>query len=151
MKRAVVALMVTIALFTGCNGGTPDVSLSSTAIGMPGTEITTSNGSYWRITPAQLASLKRSELFLVCVDEQPSLVISTTTELFVKYNEVAQNLSMFPANKDQRIVVYCIAGVTSQTASETLVAAGYTKVMHLEGGTLGWQQQGYQVYPVTKS
>ena len=147
MKRIFVALMVTIALIAGCDSGAPATSSAATATGMPGTEITLPNGSYWRITPPQLAVLKRSELYLVCVDEQPTLIISTTTELYIKYNEVAQNLDKFPADKDRMIVVYCIVGITSQTASEALVAAGYTKVMHLEGGTMRWQQMGYPAYP----
>jgi rhodanese-related sulfurtransferase len=147
MKRILVVLAVVLSLFAGCNGNASVTPPTST--GMPGTEITLSNGSYWRITPTQLASQKRAELFLVCVDEQPSLVISNSTELFVKYNEISQSLSLFPANKDQMIVAYCIAGVTSQTASEALVSAGYTRVMHLEGGTLRWQQAGYQAHPVT--
>lgn len=146
MKRALIALTIITALFAGC-GGDGDASTYEGAnpTTQIGTEVTLANGSYWRITPAQLYAMGRADLFLVCVDEQPSMIISGNTNLFVKYNEVSQNLDRFPTDKNQRIVVYCIAGITSQNASEALVTAGYTKVMHLSGGTIGWNQQGYPV------
>ncbi|MCL2150148.1 MAG: rhodanese-like domain-containing protein [Dehalococcoidia bacterium] len=144
MKHLLLAVVTMIILFTGCSGGGDTPATSSTA--MPGTEVTTSNGSYWRITPAQLASLSRSAFFLVCVDDPITMIISaTTTDLFIKNDEIAQNLDKFPTDKDRQIVVYCIVGEKSRPASEALVAAGYNKVMHLEGGTLLWQQQGYPV------
>jgi len=143
MKYLLIALTSVIILLAGCNGDSPATTGPTTYL-VPGTEVSTPNGSYWRITPAQLVAMRRAEFFLVCVDEQPSMIIGgTSTDTFVKYSEINQNLDRFPADKNRRVVVYCIAGVTSQSAAEALVTAGYTQVMHLDGGTMNWQNQGY--------
>lgn len=147
MKRILVSLTAIIILLAGCGGGTPDTSASTPPTGALGTEVILSNGSYWSVSPAQLASLSRASFFLVCVDDDPiSMIIGgTTTDLFIKNNEISQNLDKFPTDKNRRIVVYCVVGSKSKPASEALVAAGYTLVTHLDGGTMRWQQQGYPV------
>ena len=152
MKRLIITLAVTTLLLflAGCGGGgaatTPASTTTSTQ--MPGTEVKLASGSYWTITPPQLAAMNPADYLLVNVDETPMLVIGGT-ELFVKAAEVTQNLSKFPADKNARIVVYCVAGVTSKSAAEQLVAAGYTRVMHLDGGTMRWQMMGYPVQSYT--
>ncbi|MCL2679224.1 MAG: rhodanese-like domain-containing protein [Dehalococcoidia bacterium] len=144
MNRILAIITATIILFAGCNGTQDNPAVTST--GGLGTEIVTGNGSYWSVTPVQLASVSRANYFLVCVDDPISTIIgNTTTDLFVKVEEIDQNLDKFPADKNRRIVVYCIVGNKSRPASEALVAAGYTLVTHLEGGTARWQQQGYPV------
>jgi len=145
MKKLLVAITVVLAVLAGCNGEASNPPSTGTA--SFGTEITLPNGSYWRVTPRELASLNKADYFLACVDTQPSIAIRNT-DLFVKYNEVTQNLDKFPADKSQRIVVYCIGGITSQNAAESLVTAGYTNVLHLGGGTTNWQSQGYPAIPV---
>ena len=147
MKRIMVALAIIMVMLAGCGGGASDPTPTTTA--KIGIEVTLPSGSYWRISPVQLASLERTSYLLVCVDEQPAMVINNT-DLFVKYTEIAQHLDKFPADKDRRIVVYCISGTfASPPVAEALVAAGYTMVSHLEGGTLRWQQQGYPVVAYT--
>jgi rhodanese-related sulfurtransferase len=152
MKSLWISLAITSVLLTpaGCGGGgtatTPTSTTPSTQ--MPGTEVKLANGSYWTITPPQLAAMNPAEYLLVNVDEAPMLIIAGT-ELFVKAAEIAQNLNKFPTDKNAKIVVYCIAGITSKSAAEQLVAAGYTRVMHLDGGTMKWQALGYPVQSYT--
>ena len=40
--------------------------------------------------------------------------------------------------KDQQIVVYCRSGKRSSLAAMMLEQAGYSEVINLEGGMLGW-------------
>jgi len=99
MKHLLVVIAVAITLLAGCNGGEPPTSAPSSPT-MPGTEVTVPNGSYWRVTPAQLYGMGPSGLSLVCVDTEPAIVISNNG-LFVKYNEITQYLDRFPADKNQ--------------------------------------------------
>jgi rhodanese-related sulfurtransferase len=153
MKRLLVFLAAAALLisFTACGGGggtttAPAPTTSSTQ--MLGTPTQVAGGTYWVITPAQLAGMAKADFFLVNVDDQPTIVIGGT-DLFVKAGEINQNLSKFPADKNKKIVIYCIAGVNSKSGAEQLVAAGYTRVMHLEGGTMKWQAMGYPVVVYT--
>jgi rhodanese-related sulfurtransferase len=155
MKRALIALslITAVVVLAGCGGGggnTTATTSATSSAGLPGTRIEVDGGAYWLITPAQLAGMQRSSFLLVDVDETPAMVI-TSTEMYVSYDKINDNLDKFPADKDRPIVVYCIAGMTSQNAAEALVAAGYTRVMDLDGGTMAWQQQGYPVAAYTAS
>ena len=153
MKSLLISLTVLtgVVTLTGCGGGgaatTPPTSTTSSTQ-MPGVQTQVAGGSYWIITPAQLAALKRTDFFLVDVDDAPTIVIAST-DLFVKASEIARNLSKFPTDKSRKIVVYCIVGNTSRSAAAQLVAAGYTQVMHLQGGVMNWQAQGYPVVSYT--
>ena len=153
MKRIMVALcLITVLLaLAGCGGGSaaPTSATSSTpSTQMPGTEVKVSGGSYWAITPAELYGFKVKDFFLVNVDTAPDTVLAST-DLFIKPEDVAQNLDKFPADKNTKIVVYCIAGVNSVTVAEALVGYGYTRVMELGGGTMRWLQQGYPAVKYT--
>jgi rhodanese-related sulfurtransferase len=48
-------------------------------------------------------------------------------------------------SKDQPLYVICRSGKRAQTACEKFVAAGYTQVVNVEGGTLAWEQAGFPV------
>ncbi|MEX0620924.1 MAG: molybdopterin-synthase adenylyltransferase MoeB [Solirubrobacterales bacterium] len=50
----------------------------------------------------------------------------------------------FP-DKSARTVVYCRSGIRSATAAEQMMELGYTDVVSVEGGILGWQALGLPV------
>lgn len=56
---------------------------------------------------------------------------------------VAQGIAEVP--KDREIVLVCRSGRRSAKAFEVLAASGYTRLSHLEGGMLAWQQGGHPV------
>jgi rhodanese-related sulfurtransferase len=147
MKRLLLLLTVVVIMsFTvACGGGSnttmPSTTASSTA--MPGTPVAVEGGgTYWNVTPAQLHSLSPSDLFLVDADIAYIGEI-VGTDLFINSDNVGQNLDKFPSDKATKIVVYCASGMRSQAVAATLVKAGYTRVIQLEGGIIAWQQQGY--------
>mmetsp|Transcript_7744 Transcript_7744/g.19690 ORF Transcript_7744/g.19690 Transcript_7744/m.19690 type:complete len:127 (+) Transcript_7744:55-435(+) len=53
---------------------------------------------------------------------------------------------IFP-DKQQKIIVGCKSGVRSKAAAETLESAGYTEVIEVDDGFMGWVASGL---PVTR-
>ncbi len=53
--------------------------------------------------------------------------------------------SMWPADKDAEIVVYCGSGHRSTMAMEMMLSMGYTNVKSLKGGFGGWAEAGLPV------
>lgn len=45
-------------------------------------------------------------------------------------------------DKETTIIVYCLSGVRSQSAAETLISMGYTSVYSIDGGIINW---GYEL------
>jgi len=157
MKRIfVVSIIVAMALLAACGGGGSSTSSTSpttttTSTQMPGTPVSvTGGGTYWSITPAQFAGFKTKDFVLADTDTVYIGEIQGT-DLFINSDKISQELDKFPADKSTKIVVYCAVGVKSQTVAATLVQAGYTRVMQLEGGLMAWQQQGYPIISKTRT
>ena len=132
-------LMLTAVMLLACGGGTAKTNE------VQGTEVQVEGGSYWLITPAQLYSMLDNKDFLLVNTETSYVGEIPDTDFFIPYNEIEQNLNKFPQNKADKIVIYCSFGAKSNIAAITLVKAGYTKVMDLQGGMIEWEGQGYAI------
>lgn len=124
------------------------------AAGMPGMDhggATAGDGSmasmdhesmpYMRLDPdAFAARVARSSAFVVNV-HTPYAGEIDGTDAFIDFDEIVGD-SRLPTDKDAEIVLYCQSGRMSQAAAETLVSAGYTNVVDLEGGMDTWQDAG---------
>ncbi len=98
---------------------------------------------YSNITPAQLTEmLKNKDFFLVNVHTPYEGEIAAT-DAFIPYDQTAQLLAQYPADRHAKIVVYCRSGRMSAIAAAELVKAGYTNVLNLEGGMSAWEQAGF--------
>ncbi|MGB0757343.1 MAG: rhodanese-like domain-containing protein [Patescibacteria group bacterium] len=71
------------------------------------------------------------------------------TDVFISFNEITDQLSQLPQDKNAKIVLYCRSGNMSERASQDLIELGYTNVYNLVGGTNAWQQAGYLVEDVS--
>lgn len=65
------------------------------------------------------------------------------TDLFVPFNKIQENISKFPKDKREKIVVYCRSGPMSTIAAGALVSLGFTNVYNLTGGMKAWTKAGF--------
>ena len=107
------------------------------------TSVQVAGGTYTRIAAAQLSQMLQQKGFFFVNTHIPYEGEIAQTDAFIPYDQTAQQLSQYPADKNARIVVYCRSGRMSAIAAEALVKAGYTDVWDLEGGMIVWEQAGY--------
>jgi rhodanese-related sulfurtransferase len=66
--------------------------------------------------------------------------------LNIPFDQVAQRISEVEA--PHGVALYCMVGPRARKGESALLAAGYTSVLHLDGGLAAWQAAGF---PVEKS
>ena len=102
-------------------------------------------GSYTDVSAVGLAAMLESKDFPMINVHIPYEGEIERTDLFIPFDEIAQNLNKLPTDKDARVVLYCRSGSMSATAARELVSLGYTDVWNLYGGMIAWRQAGYPV------
>ena len=63
--------------------------------------------------------------------------------LNIPFDEVAQRISDIDA--PHGVALYCMVGPRARKGESALLSAGYTAVLHLEGGLAAWQAAGLPV------
>ena len=96
------------------------------------------------ITPKQAAELlNNKQVVMIDVreqDERNEHRIQGT--IFIPLGQLEDRMSELVQYKDSAIVMQCRSGRRSDVAAKTLIKAGFTKVVNLEGGILAWDEQG---------
>lgn len=144
MKTAIFTAFLTVAgLFSGCTAlGAAENPSSADAV-LPENTIRVQPALIGMLDVYQLEnSLQEEDIFLVNV-HIPFEGNIADTDLFVPYNEIAGNLTLFPDGRDQKIVVYCKVGAMGMEAAQTLLDLGYTNVWNLTGGYEAWKEAGF--------
>jgi len=54
-------------------------------------------------------------------------------------------MEQLPAEKDAKIIVYCLTSGMAKKAVATLLGEGYTNIWMLEGGTTAWEEAGLTI------
>jgi phage shock protein E len=65
--------------------------------------------------------------------------------LNIPFDEVAQRISEVDA--PHGVALYCMVGPRARKGESALLSAGYTSVLHLEGGLAAWKAAGLPVEP----
>ena len=110
-----------------------------------GEEISVAGGSYKNMSVNELNTLLKDKDFVFVNVHIPFAGNIAGTDLSIPYDQIEQNLSQLPADKNARIVLYCRSGHMSQIAAEKLVALGYTNIWNLNGGMIEWEKQGFDL------
>jgi rhodanese-related sulfurtransferase len=99
-------------------------------------------GSWTNVTPDRLAQMLQNKDFTFVNVKTPYSGEIDRTDLYIPYSQLNARASELPLAKDAKILVYCRSGAESATASQTLLARGYTNVWNLDGGMNAWQSSG---------
>jgi rhodanese-related sulfurtransferase len=133
MKK-IFFLLFTIVLLVGCQ---------SRAVA--GEDVSIAGGSYKNVEPKELNNMLKNKDFVFINVHIPFAGNIVKTDLSIPYDQIDQNLSQLPAEKNAKILLYCRSGHMSQIAAEKLVSLGYTNIWNLKGGMIGWEQAGYNI------
>lgn len=123
---------------TGCAELPKDFVVSDTPTLCPNTD------GYTDINAAQLALMMEDKNFTLVNVHIPYAGDIPQTDLSIAYNKIIEHLDELPG-KDQPIVLYCLGGPMSRTAALALVAEGYTNILDLNNGMVGWERSGYEL------
>jgi rhodanese-related sulfurtransferase len=107
-----------------------------------GEKVSASGGSYTDVSADELATMLKAKDFTLVNVHIPFAGNIAGTDLSIPYDQIEQSLSLLPADKNAKLVLYCRSGRMSQIAAEKLVSLGYTKIWNLKGGMAGWEQAG---------
>ena len=133
-KILLLTLLLTALLLAACGSPNPPVEVEEEEV-------------YALITPADLMAIieNRRDTFLLINTHIPFEGNIPTTDLSIPYNNVAQNLSLLPEDKDSELIIYCMSNRMAYIAADALVQAGYTNLKLLDGGMIGWNGAGLPI------
>ena len=60
----------------------------------------------------------------------------------IPYDEVGRRVEELGSDRDRTVVVYCESGGRAGKAEATLLASGFTDLVHLEGDMRAWRYEG---------
>jgi len=69
--------------------------------------------------------------------------------VWIPHSELEARIGELVGHEDYEIIVYCLSGGRSATASGILDSYNFTKVYNMLGGILAWESSGYPVWKAT--
>jgi rhodanese-related sulfurtransferase len=109
----------------------------------------------YSITPEALHALLASNQEVLVIDARlpldllgDSVIIPGALRLSPQ--EVRENPSLLPKEKDLVVYCTCSSDETSRTVLHRALATGFLRIKFLKGGLEGWRARGFPVEPYTK-
>src|SRR5215212_11205114 len=131
MQKLILVLLATLIL-AGCQSKP-----------VTGETVTADGGSYQNVTSPELHAMLKNKDFVFINVHIPLAGNISGTDLAIPYDEIEQNISQFPSDKNAKVVLYCRSGRMSEIAAEKLVSLGYSNIWNLKGGMADWEQAGF--------
>jgi rhodanese-related sulfurtransferase len=126
-------LLLIVILITACQAEeTPQIGIEASMGGAP----------YRVVSVPELQTMLENKDFLMVNVYTPWEKDIPQTDLRLAYDQIEANLGQLPADKDAKILVYCLSGGMSKKAVATLISQGYTNIWMLDGGTTSWEAAG---------
>jgi rhodanese-related sulfurtransferase len=121
--KTIFFLLLMLILLAGCQSRS-----------VTGEIVMVSGGAYQNASVTDLQTMLKNKDFIFVNVHIPFAGNIPDTDVSIPYDEIEQNLSQFPTDKNAKIVLYCRSGRMSEIAAEKLVSLGYTNVWNLKGG-----------------
>lgn len=141
-KKRFLFLCVILSLWLVACASRPSSPAEATPAAVKGEKVAVPGGAYTDVSVAELQSMLANKDFTFINVHIPFEGNIAGTDLSIRYDQIEQNLSQLPAEKDAKLVLYCRSGRMSSIAAETLVSLGYTNVWDLKGGMAAWEAAG---------
>jgi rhodanese-related sulfurtransferase/predicted small secreted protein len=132
--KNILFVILAATLLAGCQSKT-----------VTGEEVSAASGSYKNVMPAELQRMLKEKDFIFINVHIPFAGNIAGTDLSIPYDQIEENLSQLPSDKNAKILLYCRSGHMSSIAAEKLVSLGYTNIWNLDGGMEGWEQAGFEI------
>jgi rhodanese-related sulfurtransferase len=134
MEKVSFFFLLVVLVLTGCQSRP-----------VTGETVTVASGSYQNASVADLQTMLKNKDFVLVNVHIPFAGNIADTDLSIPYDQIEQNLSQLPNDKDAKIVLYCRSGRMSEIAADKLVSLGYTNVWNVTGGMIDWEQAGFEL------
>jgi len=134
-------LIISLLILLGLSACQP----ANTVRPVTSTPVSAETAIYHNLTAKDLNAMLANKDFVFINVHIPFAGNIAGTDLSIPYDEIDQNLSKLPADKNAKIVLYCRSGHMSSIAAETLLKLGYTNIWNLDGGMQAWQQAGFEI------
>jgi len=145
-------LLISAFLLSACNVS----SSTETSYDSTGSKVSVPGGAYTNLNVEELQGMLENKDFLFVNVHVPFEGDIPGTDIFIPYDEIADNTSdpptpfddiqpdigHLPVDKNSKIVLYCRSGRMSDIAARTLVDLGYTNIYNLDGGFNAWKEAG---------
>ncbi len=135
--RTVLLMIISISLLSACQPAT-----SSPVVQVVGEEVKVQGGVYTNVTPSELDTMLKNKDFTLVNVHTPFDGKIAKTDLSIPYDQISQEASKLPVDKNAKILVYCRSGHMSDIAAKTLIKLGYTNIWNLAGGMAAWENAG---------
>jgi rhodanese-related sulfurtransferase len=136
--KIILPLFIIALLFSACTSG---IEAGQEMV----RTVQVNSGSYQEISIASLTGMLEDKDFVFINVHIPFEGDIPGTDLSIPYNQVEENLSLLPSDKDSKIVLYCRTDRMSTIAARALVEEGYTNVWNVLGGMVAWERAGHQL------
>ena len=149
MKRSHLILFALVAglavVLAACSSGSSSTDVGDVNLDDETQVVPAAGGSYTDVSVKGLTSMLETKDFVFVNVHIPYAGEIEQTDDFVPFDQIEQNLSSFPADRDAKIVLYCRSGGMSAISSAEMVRLGYTNVWNLDGGMNAWVASGNEL------
>ena len=132
-----LALAVVASLLLAACGGASEPGQAS-----PAAQASQASPAYTDVSPDELAAMLQSKDFVLVNTHIPYEGELPQTDLFIPYDQAAEQVVKLPADKAAKIVVYCRSDRMSRIAADAWAKLGFTNLYNLDGGFEAWGAAG---------